>query len=124
MATHPSLSRPVDATAQKPTKARYWVIVFAVTLAILAYIDRVAFRWRRRKFARPGPHEGADGLGLRGVCVGLRAVRNPGRLAGRLNRAAQSVDARRVWWSAFTAATGFMWNFGTMLWDALFLWRG
>jgi hypothetical protein len=26
----------------KPSRARYWVIVFAVTLAILAYIDRVA----------------------------------------------------------------------------------
>jgi hypothetical protein len=25
----------------KPTHARYWVIVFAVTLAILSYIDRV-----------------------------------------------------------------------------------
>ena len=26
----------------KPTRARYWVIVFAITLAILSYIDRVA----------------------------------------------------------------------------------
>ena len=26
----------------KPTRTRYWVIFYAVTLAILSYIDRVA----------------------------------------------------------------------------------
>ena len=41
MATQPSISRPVGASSQKPTKARYWVVVFAVTLAVLSYIDRV-----------------------------------------------------------------------------------
>jgi MFS transporter, ACS family, glucarate transporter len=34
--------------AQQPTRARYWVIFFAVTLAILAYIDRVASPRPRR----------------------------------------------------------------------------
>ncbi|MDQ1470916.1 MAG: transporter, family, glucarate transporter [Bryobacterales bacterium] len=29
-------------TTQKPTKVRYWVVFFAVTLAIITYIDRVA----------------------------------------------------------------------------------
>ncbi len=29
-------------TSEKPTKVRYWVVVFAVTLAIITYIDRVA----------------------------------------------------------------------------------
>src|SRR5207247_8341493 len=27
--------------AARPTRARYWVIVFAITLAIITYIDRV-----------------------------------------------------------------------------------
>ena len=26
---------------QRPTRARYWVIVFAVALAIIQYVDRV-----------------------------------------------------------------------------------
>ena len=30
-----------DPTKQIPTRTRYWVVVFAVTLAILSYIDRV-----------------------------------------------------------------------------------
>src|SRR3982751_322691 len=42
MATHSSAPRTSNATSQTPTKARYWVIVFAVTLAVLSYIDRVA----------------------------------------------------------------------------------
>src|SRR6266851_6075028 len=29
-------------STQKPTKVRYWVVFFAVTLAIITYIDRVA----------------------------------------------------------------------------------
>ncbi len=32
----------MSMTLQQPTRARYWVVFFAVTLAILAYIDRVA----------------------------------------------------------------------------------
>ncbi len=28
-------------SAQRPTRTRYWVIVFAVTLAMITYIDRV-----------------------------------------------------------------------------------
>src|SRR2546422_9416593 len=28
-------------TGERPTRVRYWVIVFAVTLAVITYIDRV-----------------------------------------------------------------------------------
>ena len=31
--------------AERPTRVRYWVIVFAVTLAAVTYIDRVAISW-------------------------------------------------------------------------------
>ena len=33
---------PSPEPAEKPTHARYYVVVFAVTLAVLSYIDRVA----------------------------------------------------------------------------------
>src|SRR4051794_6209426 len=41
--THPNpVSKSVPSSLQqKPTNARYIVVVFAVTLAILSYIDRV-----------------------------------------------------------------------------------
>ena len=38
----PSMAPSSIQSAQQPSKARYWVVVFAVTLAILSYIDRVA----------------------------------------------------------------------------------
>src|SRR5436190_11931379 len=94
-----------------PTRARYWVIVFAITLAIITYIDRVciskaapliqtdlgltkqqmgyafaAFGWAYALFEIPG--------GWLGDIIGPRKV---------LMRVV-------VMWSAFTAATGWAFN--------------
>jgi MFS family permease len=94
-----------------PTRARYWVIVFAITLAIVTYIDRVciskaaplmqqdlgltkqqmgyafaAFGWAYALFEIPGGWLG-DVIGPRKVL--MRVV---------------------MMWSAFTAATGWAWN--------------
>lgn len=102
------------ATAQA-TRVRYWVIVFAVALAVVTYIDRVsisqagpsithdlgltkvqmgwafsAFGWAYALFEMPGGYLG-DWLGPRSVL--LRIV---------------------MWWSFFTAATGWAWNFTSL----------
>ena len=94
-----------------PSRARYWVIVFAVTLAVITYIDRVciskaaplmqqdlgltkqqmgyafaAFGWAYALFEIPGGWLG-DVIGPRKVL--MRVV---------------------VMWSAFTAVTGWAWN--------------
>jgi MFS family permease len=99
-----------------PTRARYIVIVFAVTLAVITYIDRVvisqtapamraelgitaiqmgwtfaAFTWAYALFEIPGGWLG-DRLGPRGVL--MRIV---------------------LWWSFFTAATGWVWNLTSLL---------
>jgi MFS family permease len=106
--THPGLERP--------TRVRYWVIVFAVTLAIVTYIDRVCismagpaisdtfhltskqlgwvfliFNWSYAVFEIPG--------GFLGDRIGPRKV---------LTRIV-------VWWSFFTAATGWAWNYVSLL---------
>ena len=98
--------------AQTPTRERYWVIVFAVALAVVTYIDRVsisyaapfiskdlhldtrqmgwaftAFGWAYALFEIPGGYLG-DRIGPRSVL--MRIV---------------------LWWSLFTAATGWAWNF-------------
>jgi len=94
-----------------PTRTRYWVIVFAITLAIITYIDRVciskaapliqqdlgltkqqmgyafaAFGWAYALFEIPGGWLG-DVIGPRKVL--MRVV---------------------VMWSLFTAATGWAWG--------------
>jgi len=99
----------------RPTRVRYWVVVFAVTLAIVTYIDRVcisqampfisadlkltpaqvgyafsAFGWAYALFEIPGGFLG-DWMGARRVL--LRIV---------------------LWWSFFTAATGWAWSFASL----------
>ena len=59
MATH---TARIPVAGEQPTRARYWVIVFAVTLAILAYIDRVCI-------SMAAPHISRD-LGLSKVQMG------------------------------------------------------
>ena len=101
----------MPTATSKPTRARHWVIVFAVTLAVITYIDRVcisqaapsmrrdlgltqvqmgyafaAFAWAYALFEVPGGWLG-DWMGPRKVL--LRVV---------------------LWWSFFTAATGWVWG--------------
>lgn len=111
---NPGDHNPPDTTtpgAVHPTRTRYWVILFAITLAIITYIDRVciskaapliqqdlgltkqqmgyafaAFGWAYALFEIPGGWLG-DVIGPRKVL--MRVV---------------------VMWSLFTAATGWAWG--------------
>ena len=100
---------------ERPTHVRYGVIVFAVALAVVTYIDRVcisqaapavvrdlklspvqmsyaftAFIWAYALFEVPGGFLG-DWMGPRRVL--MRIV---------------------LWWSVFTAATGWAWNLASL----------
>jgi MFS family permease len=101
-----------SVSVQAPTHVRYWVIVFAVALAVITYIDRVCI-------SQAAPNISAD-LGLSKQQMGYvfsaftfayAVFEIPG---GYL---ADSMGPRRVlmrivvWWSFFTAATGWAWNF-------------
>ena len=106
----------MTSPASAPTRARYFVVLFAVTLAVVQYIDRVcisqaaplitaefhltpvqmgyvfaAFTWAYALFEIPGGWLG-DKLGPRRVLT--RVV---------------------LWWSFFTAATGWTWNFVSLV---------
>jgi len=110
IATEPKLRAP------RPSRARHWILVFAATLAIVTYIDRVcisqaaagiqqdlgltkvqmgwafaAFAWAYALFEIPGGWL-ADKIGPRKVL--MRVV---------------------VWWSFFTAATGWAFNLKSLL---------
>src|SRR4051794_7055629 len=96
---------------EKPTRVRYWVIVFAVTLAVVTYIDRVCI-----SFAMPTM---SKELHLDSVAVGTAfsafgwayaLCEIPGGYLG--DRFGPRTILMRIvlWWSFFTAATGWAWN--------------
>jgi ACS family glucarate transporter-like MFS transporter len=104
-----------------PTRARYRVIVFAITLAIIQYIDRVCI-------SQAAPAISQD-LGLSAKQMGY--VFSAFTLAYALFEIptgwlGDRIGARRVllrvvlWWSFFTAATGWAWNYAS-LWVMRFL---
>jgi MFS transporter, ACS family, glucarate transporter len=116
MATPSAAQRPSPDAQAPATHARYTTVVFAMTLAIVTYVDRVCisqaaplisgdlgltkvemawafsvFGWAYALFEIPGGWL-ADRLGPRRVL--MRIV---------------------IWWSFFTAATGWAWNVVSLL---------
>jgi MFS family permease len=96
----------------KPTRVRHWVIVFAVTLAVITYIDRVSI-----SFAAPSIQKD---LGLTSVqmgwafwafgwCYALFEI--PGGYLGDWMGPRKVLLRIVLWWSFFTAATGWAWSF-------------
>jgi MFS family permease len=104
------------AEPDRPTHARHWVVVFAVTLALICYTDRVVI-------AQAATNIQAD-LGLTRVQMGwvffifswaYTIFEIPGGWMGD-RWGAKSVLLRVVaLWSFFTAATGWAWNYSSML---------
>src|SRR6266436_8084583 len=105
----------------KPTHARYWVVVFALALAMIMYIQRVAISQAivpisadlHLDKAQTGMVLGAFGLsyalfeipmGLLGDKLGVRRV----------------LSLLVLFWSLFTALTGAAWSM-VSLWIARFV---
>jgi ACS family glucarate transporter-like MFS transporter len=106
---------------QRPTRARYWVIVFALTLAVLSYIDRVAISQAAGPISRDlGLSKSAMGLIFGAFALSYALFEVPSGWLG------DRIGPRRVLirivlaWSAFTALTGAAWNFAS-LWVTRFL---
>jgi ACS family glucarate transporter-like MFS transporter len=116
----PTGSTP-SAYPDRPTRTRYWVIVFAVSLAIVQYIDRVAISQAMPAIAAEMKFDAAQqGMIFSAFTMAYALFEIPtGWLGDKLG--AKKVLLRVVlWWSFFTAATGWMWNF-TSMWVTRFL---
>ena len=108
-------------SGQKPTRARYWVIFFAVTLAILAYIDRVCISMAMPRIAKDLGFSGLQsGAIFSAFALAYALFEVPGGWLGDWMGPRKVLMRIVVWWSAFTALTGAMWNF-TSLWITRFL---
>jgi ACS family glucarate transporter-like MFS transporter len=97
--------------AAPPTRTRYWVVVFAIILAMVQYIDRICIAQAESAItADLGLSNKQWGMVLSAFGLAYALFEIPTGWLG------DKIGARRVlvgvvlWWSFFTAATGWMWN--------------
>ena len=111
----------VPSSSLRPSRTRYWLIAFAIILAIIQYIDRVCISQAMPEIARDlrlnDAQKGAIYMAF-GLAYALFEIPT-GWLGDKLG--ARKVLVRVVlWWSFFTAATGWAWNY-VSLWITRFL---
>lgn len=98
---------PRAATAA-PTHARYWVIVFAVTLAVIQYIDRVCISQAAPSIAGDlGLSPQQMGYVFSAFTLAYALFEIPGGYLGDRIGPRKVLLRIVVWWSFFTAATGW-----------------
>ena len=99
-----------------PSRVRYWVIVFAVALAVVTYIDRVSISWAK-------PFMQHD-LGLSEVQMGwaffafgwaYALFEIPSGFLGDWMGPRRVLTRIVLWWSFFTAATGWVWSSASLI---------
>ena len=99
-----------------PTHARYGVVAFAVTLAVIQYIDRVAI-------SQAAPFISADlkltpsqmGWVFSAFTLAYALFEIPGGYLGDRIGPRKVLLRIVVWWSVFTAFTGMIWSWGSLI---------
>jgi MFS family permease len=113
--THVKVTETLRPT-QAPTHVRYWVIVFAVALAVVTYIDRVCISQAAPLITRDlGFSKEKMGLIFSAFTLAYSLFEIPGGYLGDRMGARRVLMRIVLWWSVFTAATGFAWNYVSML---------
>src|SRR5260370_35523097 len=104
-----------SVSAQAPTRVRYWVIVFAVALAVVTYIDRVCISQAAPLITSDLKLSREQMAGVFSAFVLAYAIFEiPGGYMGDRLGARRVLMRIVVWGSIFTAASGFAWDFGSM----------
>jgi ACS family glucarate transporter-like MFS transporter len=97
--------------ASTPTKARYVVALFAVALAVITYIDRVAISVSLSVMSEDlGLSRVQQGWVLAAFAWAYALFEIPGGWLGDRIGPRRVLMRIVVWWSIFTAATGWAWN--------------
>jgi MFS family permease len=107
--TYPRLS---ESPVQQPTHARHWVIVFAVSLAVITYLDRACLSWASTDVQRDLSLSTEQmGFIFSSFIAFYALFEIPSGFLG------DRIGPRRVlmriviWWSFFVAFIGATWNF-------------
>jgi MFS transporter, ACS family, glucarate transporter len=112
------VSKPsvVAPALERPTHARNWVIFLAVTLAIITYIDRVCISQAAPFIRRDlGLSAAQMGWAFSAFTLTYALFEIPGGWLGDRFGARKVLMRIVVWWSFFTAATGWVWNLSSLL---------
>ena len=113
---HPASLNAAPPASLRPTHTRYWVIVFAVALAIIQYIDRVCISQAAPLISRDlSLNKSQMGWVFSAFTLAYALFEIPaGYLGDRIGP--RKVLLRIVlWWSFFTAATGWVWNLASLV---------
>jgi MFS transporter, ACS family, glucarate transporter len=98
------------------THVRYWIIVFAVTLAVITYIDRVCISFAAPAIsAELGLNKKELGAAFLAFSWAYAVFEIPGGFLGDWMGPRKVLTRIVIWWSVFTAATGWVWNLPSLL---------
>ena len=100
----------------KPTHVRHGVIVFAVTLAVITYIDRVCIAQAAPDIQRElGFSKEQMGWGFFAFLLAYGLFEIPAGWMGDKFGPRRTLMRVVLMWSTFTAATGMAWNLSSMI---------
>jgi MFS family permease len=108
--------RPASSRLGPPSHTRYLVVVFAIVLAVIQYIDRVAISMVEGDMRNDlGLSQWEMGIVFGAFTLAYALFEIPtGYLGDRIG--ARKVLIRVVlWWSFFTSATGIAWNWVSLV---------
>ena len=109
-------SKVMPMSEERPTHVRYWVVVFAVSLAIFSYIDRVALSRAAGTISKElGLNKEQMGWVFFAFACAYAALEIPSGYMGDRWGPRRVLMRIVLWWSFFTAATGWARNLWTLL---------
>lgn len=106
-----------------PTRARYGVLWFGISLAVIQYIDRVCISWAmddphgiRVAFGLVGPeHNKAVAWVFWAFTIAYALFEMPTGWLGDRYGPRKTLVRVVLWWCFFTAATGWAWGLGSLI---------
>jgi len=110
------VSQTLSIAAERPTRARSWVVVFGVTLAILSFVDRVCISQAAPLISKDLNLDKTQiGAVFSAFLLSYALFEIPGAWYGDYAGARKGLMRIVAGWSAFTALTGWAWNYTSMI---------
>jgi ACS family glucarate transporter-like MFS transporter len=98
------------------SRTRYWVVVYAVVLSVITYVDRVSISQAAPLISEElGLSRVQMGWAFSAFSLGYFLFQIPGGWMSDWVGPRRILTGIVIWWSVFTAATGWAWNLVTLI---------